>query len=236
MKVHLTSLMSTKLNPKESVKKFFSETASSYDKVVNYTTLGRDKVWKKEILKKIKGDKILDLACGTGILTRMIAGKLPNARIIGVDITQSYLNVARGNSETFENISFINQDAESLIVEERFDCITSSYIPKYCNPKKLVRKCIEHLKSDGMIILHDFTCPKNKIVKKFWTLYFYFLQVVGVIIPEWKVAFRDLPKIICETDWVQEYTHEMKREGLSVDYKYHTFGCCAIVTARSSIA
>jgi len=42
----------------------------------------------------------LDLACGTGILTREIAEKFPNAKIVGIDITKSYLDVAKENSNS----------------------------------------------------------------------------------------------------------------------------------------
>ena len=67
--------------------------------VVSYGTLGKDKYWKRKILEQISdGDSFLDLACGTGILTREIAEKFPSAKIVGIDITKSYLDVAKKNS------------------------------------------------------------------------------------------------------------------------------------------
>ena len=80
---------------KNLVPKFFDETGTTYDGVVSYGTLGKDKYWKRKILEQISdGDSFLDLACGTGILTREIAEKFPSAKIVGIDITQSYLDVA----------------------------------------------------------------------------------------------------------------------------------------------
>ena len=131
---------------KNLVPKFFDETGSTYDSVVSYGTLGKDKYWKKEILRQISnGNSFLDLACGTGILTRKIAKKFPDAKIIGIDITKSYLDVAKQNSNSFDNISFILDDAEEFKLDSKFDCITASYLPKYCDPEILVKNCINHL-------------------------------------------------------------------------------------------
>ena len=100
---------------KNLVPKFFDQTGTTYDRVVSYGTLGKDRYWKREILRQISnGVSFLDLACGTGILTRKIAEKFPNAKIVGVDITKSYLDVAKQNSNSFDNISFILDDAEQL--------------------------------------------------------------------------------------------------------------------------
>jgi len=92
-------------SPKNLVPKFFDETAESYDKVVSRSTFGKDKYWKREIIRQITdGDSFLDLACGTGILTREIAKKFPNGKIIGIDITEGYLDVAKRNSKSFQSI------------------------------------------------------------------------------------------------------------------------------------
>jgi len=75
---------------KNLVPKFFDETGTTYDGVVSYGTLGKDRYWKKKILEQISdGSSFLDLACGTGILTRKIAEKFPKAKIVGIDITKS---------------------------------------------------------------------------------------------------------------------------------------------------
>ena len=100
---------------KELVPRFFDHTALTYDKIVNRTTFGKDKYWKREILKKIpQCTSILELACGTGILTEKISKNFPNAKIVGVDITQSYLDIAKKKLASNQNISFVKQDAEKL--------------------------------------------------------------------------------------------------------------------------
>ena len=216
---------------KNLVPKFFDQTGTTYDRVVSYGTLGKDRYWKREILRQISnGISFLDLACGTGILTRKIAEKFPNAKIVGVDITKSYLDVAKQNSNSFDNISFILDDAEQLRLDSKFDCITASYLPKYCDPEVLVRNCINHLNPGGKIIFHDFTYPKNLVIKLLWNFFFTFLRLAGYFIPSWKEALIVLPKLIRRTKWLDSYSDAMKKSGLKVSHQYLTYGASAILT------
>lgn len=224
--------METRL-PKDLVPCFFNDTSSTYDKISNYATFGKDKYWKEKIIEKIRNaNSILDLACGTGILTRKIALNFPNSTIIGVDITKSYLDVAKKNSSSYSNISFIHQDAEKLDMEQRFDCICSSYIPKYCNAETLIDKCIQHLNPYGKIILHDFVYPKNFPINYLWNLYFPLLQLTGYFIPSWKEAFKKLPYIIKTTNWVDDFTYHFEKNGFEVKFESLTWNTSGILEAQ----
>lgn len=224
--------MNQNLHPREYVSKFFAHTAPSYDKIVFFLTFGRDRFWKHKILDHVFGNLILDLACGTGILTRLIAQKFPESHIVGIDVTESYLDIAKQNSKEFQKIDFLIQDAEALNLERKFDCITASYLPKYCDAKIIVKKCIKHLVPGGIVILHDFTYPKNSFIQSLWNLYFHSLKIVGCIIPNWKDALFELPKIIRSSNWAQDYTSELEKNGFQVDSKYYTFGASYIIFAR----
>ena len=216
---------------KNLVPKFFDKTGTTYDGVVSYGTLGKDRYWKKKILEQISdGSSFLDLACGTGILTREIAEKFPSAKIVGIDITKSYLNVAKQNSNSFDNISFILDDAEEFKLDLKFDYITASYLPKYCDPEILVKNCITHLKPGGKIIFHDFTYPKNLAVRGLWNFFLTFLRLMGCFIPSWKDALIGLPKLIRSTKWLHNYSDVMKKSGLKVSSQYLTYGAVAILT------
>ena len=172
----------------------------------------------------------MDLACGTGILTREIAKKFPSANIVGIDITKSYLDVAKENSNSFDNISFILDDAEEFKLDSKFDCITASYLPKYCDPEILVKNCINHLKPGGKIVFHDFVYPKNPVVRGLWNFFLTFLRLIGCFIPSWKDALIGLPKLIRRTKWLQSYSDAMKKSGLKVSSQYLTYGTSAILT------
>ena len=216
---------------KNLVPKFFDETGTTYDGVVSYGTLGKDRYWKSKMLEQISdGSSFLDLACGTGILTREIAEKFPSAEIVGLDITKSYLDVAKMNSNSFDNILFILDDAEKFKLDSKFDCITGSYLPKYCDPEILVKNCVAYLKPGGKIIFHDFTYPKNPAVRGLWNFFLTFLRLVGCFIPSWKDALIGLPKLIRRTKWLDSYSDVMKKSGLKVSHQYLTYGASAILT------
>lgn len=219
-----------KENPKSLVPKFFSNTANSYDKIVSWTTFGKDGFWKRKILEQLSVEKtVLDLACGTGILTKQIARTLPCAEIVGVDITQGYLEKAKEKLISHQNISFVNQDAEKLNLGKKFACITASYLPKYCTPDILIKNCLNHLDLGGKIILHDFTYPKTCLVRKMWDFYFKLLNLVGFFIPNWKQVFVDLPNLIRTSNWVQEYEETMKKYGLKIYKQNLTWGSSTIL-------
>jgi len=227
--------MSSK-NPKDLVSEFFTNTANSYDKIVYWTTFGKDNTWKNKILEQLSSEKmVLDLACGTGILTKQIADKIPQSTIIGLDITENYIEKAKEKLKWYQNISFVNQDAEKLNLGRKFDCITASYLPKYCISDVLVKNCIEHLNIGGKIILHDFTYPKNRFVRKMWNFYFNILYLVGFFVPDWKKVFVSLPHLIRTTDWVTEYEKTMKNNGLKVYKQDLTFGTSAIIVGTKII-
>jgi demethylmenaquinone methyltransferase/2-methoxy-6-polyprenyl-1,4-benzoquinol methylase len=217
-------------SPKNLVPKFFSNTATTYDKIAAWATFGKDRYWKKEILRQIpKADSYLDLACGTGILTRKIAEQFPLAKIVGVDISENYLNVAKKNSKSYQNISFVLQDAEELSLPAKFGCVVSSYIPKYCDAGILVGACLAHLNDGGKIILHDFIYPKNKPVQKFWKMHFAILRLAGLFLPSWKDAFSELPNLIKASRWLDDCESELKKRGLAVTKQYLTCGTSAIL-------
>ena len=215
---------------KDLVPKFFGKTASTYDTVARWATLGKDEYWKKQILNQIpNGESFLDLACGTGILTRKIAKKFPNAKIIGIDITKGYLTIAKKNSSSYKNISFLHQDAEKLHLESKFDWIISSYLPKYCNPEILLKNCIDHLKPGGSIIFHDFIFPKNKFVQKIWNTHFVILRFLGKFFPSWKEAFTELPELIRSSSWLRDYENIMRKNGLQITSHFLTWNTVAIL-------
>lgn len=219
-----------KKNPKDLVPTFFNNTSNSYDEIVKWTTFGKDSFWKHKILDQLSNEKtVLDLACGTGILTRHIAEKLPHAKIMGVDITKNYLEKAQEKLILYQNISFVNQDAEKLNLGEKFDCITASYLPKYCIADVLVKNCIEHLNVGGKIILHDFMYPKNRLIRKMWNFYFKLLFLAGFFIPNWKQVFIDLPILIRNTNWVRDYEETMKNCGMKTSKQELTWGSSAIL-------
>ena len=108
----------------------------------------------------------------------------------------------------------------------------ASYLPKYCDPTILVKRCIKHLKPEGKIIFHDFTYPKNRFVRTFWEIYLVLLNFVGYFVPSWKEAFVNLPRVIKSSKWIRFYENELKKNGFDVKSINLTWNSSAILVAK----
>ena len=207
--------------------------------MVNVATFGCDRSWKRKILTKVPpaSTRVLDLACGTGIVTFAIARRYPNCHVIGVDVTKEYLDVARAKAERerIKNVEFIHKRAEDAIIDEPFDCVTASYLPKYADLKTLTRNIKAMLKEDGAVVMHDFTYPPNRLVASLWELYFKLLQTAGrLIFPKWGIIYDELPLIVRETTWLPDLVSCLQQNGFhKIMIERLIVGSAAIVTARN---
>jgi len=224
----------------ELVHRFFSGTGTTYDWIVNLCTLGADIWWKKRILEKIPKEStcILDQGCGTGILTFQIARKFPHGRVVGVELRDEYLDIARekGKMLKFGNVEFILGRAEDVLLEENFDCVTSSYLAKYVELERLIRNLKKMLRNGGILVMHDFTYPRNRAVAGVWEFYFRLLQTAGDWkYPQWREVYHSLPGFLREANWVPELIRILRQNAFSeIHTRSLTFGTSAIVTARKA--
>ena len=73
---------------------------------------------------------ILDVCCGTGILTQLVSNKFPSANICGIDFSSGMLNVAK---ERFKNKNYIFHNFDLLdkekinSIDDKFDLVVSSF-------------------------------------------------------------------------------------------------------------
>lgn len=220
----------------ELVEHFFTGTGHSYDLVVRTCTLGLDSYWKRRLLAKVPpATAILDLACGTGIVTFALAQRNPGARIVGVDVTADYLQVARAKAQQFDvNAEFIHANAETVQLQGIFDCITSSYIPKYVDANILLSNISPHLKTGGVIVLHDFAYPSHPLARAIWHVYNRGLNFLGRrLFPEWRVVFdNNLTELIVRSKWWEEFALALHAQGYkNIEIERLTLGSAAIISA-----
>jgi demethylmenaquinone methyltransferase/2-methoxy-6-polyprenyl-1,4-benzoquinol methylase len=228
-------------NPRvELVNRFFEGTGKSYDHLVNFSTLGLDWWWKKKILEKIPEGavRIMDQACGTGILTLQIVHRFPDARVVGVELRDEYLKIAieKARARKLSQVEFILGRAEDVLLQESFDCVTSSYLAKYAELGVLVPNIRKMLSAGGVLIMHDFTYPPPGSFARLWRSYFTLLQKVGSwIVPQWKTVFYELPAFLRETEWVAELARCLQENSFAdIHVQSLTLGTSAIVTARKA--
>jgi len=225
------------MTQEEYIKAFFTDTGTSYDTVVALFTFGIDRLWKKKIIQKLTAPKrILDLACGTGILTTMIAKQYPESEVVAIDISPRYLEVAwrKAFKNKIKNISFILSAAEDFKSAEPFDVVTASYLAKYAKLDPLIHNLSQMINPGGVILFHDFTYPKERFHQLLFAGYFKVIPVIGGwFFPKWKDVLQQLPNLIQETTWVRELTTLLSREGFDqIKVESLTMEGSAIVSAR----
>jgi ubiquinone/menaquinone biosynthesis C-methylase UbiE len=119
------------------------------------------------------GQHILDLACGTGLLTFLEADAVgPSGQVIGVDVTPSMLGVAnfkkRKAGDQYSNVTYLKGDVLQLeeieaLRGKAFDIITvASALVLFPDPKVAIEHWSQFLKPGGFIAL-DATHPRNLV-------------------------------------------------------------------------
>lgn len=209
-----------------SARRFFtSGTAPGYDFVSLVATFGRDRAWKRKIVEIARpGDNILDLACGTGILSSTLASK--GASVTGLDLTSEYLAISRKNPAC-------QGTAEVLPFRDGiFDAVVSSYLAKYVDLRLAAGECRRVLKPGGIAVFHDFACPKGAM-RDIWRAHFAILKVAGVFSKPWRPVFAELDDVICRSQWIEKAFEAMREVGFKdVSTSYQTLGTSAIVGGR----
>lgn len=222
----------------ELVQRFFAGTGNSYDHMVHVATLGIDRLWKRRIVDLIprNAKRILDLACGTGISTLAIAARFPHSEIVGVELREEYLAVAREKIERLKikNVSLVLSRAEDYLPNARFDCVTSSYLAKYADLGVLTRNTQQLLNPQGLMLMHDFTFPPNAMLAGVWRMYFKAMQsLCPTFFPAWREIYFGLPSVIENSRWLTELTSAAnKNDFRDVTMEYLTVYGSAIITAR----
>lgn len=87
--------------------------------------------WARELIEKLDltgSEDVLDLGCGDGNVTAEIAELLSNGSVVGVDNSESMIDLATKNhlSNLYQNLSFKVMDASSISFDRRFDVVFSN--------------------------------------------------------------------------------------------------------------
>jgi demethylmenaquinone methyltransferase/2-methoxy-6-polyprenyl-1,4-benzoquinol methylase len=204
----------------EIAHRFFSGTGFSYDLVASLCTFGFDFWWKRRMLCAVPPHpaRILDQASGTGILTFQLARKFPRCRVIGVELREEYLSIARMKARALKvtNVEFLLGRAEDIVLQSGLDCITSSYLAKYAELGPLVSHAKKMLRPGGVLIMHDFTYPSGGFFLRLWKFYFRILWSIGArVFPEWKTAFAELPALLQSSGWIDDLVSCLKENGFT---------------------
>ena len=219
------------------VERFFSGTGPTYDLVVRLATLGIDPRWKRTIIDYIPegATRVLDLACGTGILTLEIARRFPEARVVGVELREEYLSFARKKvaSHGVRNVELVHSAAEDYHSHAPFDAVVSSYLAKYAELDRLTRHTAAMLRPGGLVLMHDFTYPTSRALVTTWRAYLGLLRIAGTpLLPAWREIFAGLASVIERTRWTDELIGALEAGDFQkIQMRYLTARGSAIVSA-----
>ena len=104
-------------------------------------------------ISRIKtGDIVLDLACGTGVVTKKISSKIgTSGKVVGIDISPGSIEIAK-KWNTKKNVKFVVADVEKMKFVEEFDAVTCQYgLMFFPNVQLVLRKVRKFLKKGGRI-------------------------------------------------------------------------------------
>jgi len=102
-------------------------------------------------------DTILDIACGTGEFERLLLAEYSSQRIVGVDISDKMLAIAKQKFSAYPQVSFQIASASNLPFDnDSFDVIVSANAFHYFDdPLAALKEMRRVLKPDGKVIILD---------------------------------------------------------------------------------
>jgi malonyl-CoA O-methyltransferase len=119
---------------------------------------------------------ILDLGCGTGILTDRLQQRYPRAGLVGVDLAMPMVQAARRRSRPRwlfrpgrPRVRFVNAAAEALpFADGSFDLIASSLVLQWCDPEAVFRECRRVLRPGGLLVFTSFGPDTLRELRSAW--------------------------------------------------------------------
>ncbi|MCS5589292.1 MAG: bifunctional demethylmenaquinone methyltransferase/2-methoxy-6-polyprenyl-1,4-benzoquinol methylase UbiE [Candidatus Thioglobus sp.] len=161
------------------VKGVFDSVASNYDLMNDVMSLGTHRLWKNYTIASSnvsKGDKVLDIAGGTGDLAIKFRKKVGDSgKVILSDINGSMLEEGRKNliNHGIIDVDFIQANAESLPFEDNtFDCVSIAFGLRNVTHKNTALKQMHRvLKKGGSLLVLEFSKVENEMLEKIYDAY-----------------------------------------------------------------
>ena len=146
-------------------ERHFAEAASRYDLATRMMSLGRDAAWKRALvgaLPSLPHLVCVDLACGTGDVAFLLAGRYPGGVITGVDLSAPMLAIARERNR-FTNVRFERGDLCDLpFPDGSADVVTGSYALRNApDLRKAIAEVHRVLSPGGVAAFLDFSNPES---------------------------------------------------------------------------
>lgn len=225
----------------EQVELMFDNIAHSYDLLNHLLSFGIDKHWRRAALRSLKPytpKHMLDMATGTGDFALLAKKMLEPETLLGADLSEGMLAVARKKAEGIEGLSFEKHDCMQLALEDnRFDAATVAYgVRNFPDLEKGLSELLRVLKPGGRLVIIELTSPKSFPMKQlFWLYSHIFMPLVGKIISRDSKAYAYLPATMEAFPQGEVMQEILKKVGYTdVKFKRFTFGLSTLYTAGKS--
>lgn len=148
------------------VSSVFSSVAENYDLMNDLMSFGVHRLWKRfavAIACVRAGQRVLDLAGGTGDLTRQFVGRVgATGSVTLADINADMLDVGRRrlvDSGVLKRVAYVQADAESLpFASNRFDLISIAFGLRNVTAKgRALESMLRVLRPGGQVVILEFS-------------------------------------------------------------------------------
>ncbi len=174
------------------VANVFHSVASRYDLMNDLMSAGIHRVWKRftiEVSAVRPGDRVLDIAGGTGDLTARFSRLVgAEGEVVLADINDSMLQVGRDkliDSGFHGNIEYVQANAERLpFPDNHFDIVSIAFgLRNVTDKETALQSMLQVLKPGGRLLILEFSKPGNELLSSAYDTYsFKILPVLGKLV------------------------------------------------------
>jgi len=190
----------------DKVAEVFHSVASKYDLMNDLMSAGIHRLWKRVTIEMSgvrRGNKVLDIAGGTGDLTAKFSRIVgPEGAVVLADINDSMLKVGRDrliDRGVINNVTFSQADAQYLpFPDNTFDVITIAFGLRNVTDKELaLGSMLRVLKPGGRLLVLEFSKPGNPLLSKVYDTYsFSILPKLGKLFADDAQSYQYLAESI----------------------------------------
>ncbi|WP_083527996.1 demethylmenaquinone methyltransferase [Curtobacterium ammoniigenes] len=222
----------------EQVAAMFDDVAARYDVTNDILSAGNAGLWRVATVRAIDpqpGEKVLDIAAGTGTSSAAIAKR--GATVTALDLSEGMLEVGRSRHPEIE---FVHGDAESLpFPDDTFDAVTISFGLRNVNdPIQALAEMVRVLKPGGRLVVCEFSTPPLALLRMTYTTYLQrVLPSVAKLASSNPAAYSYLAESIAAWPEQQVLSQWLRGVGFTmVAYRNLTAGIVALHRGRKPVA
>ena len=227
---------------KEQVEQMFDNIAPTYDRLNHILSFNIEKLWRKRVvrlLSKSHPSRVMDMATGTGDLAIAMARRMKQLHILGVDLSEEMLAVARQKIERegfSDRIKVRKGDAENItfVESESMDAATVAFgVRNFENLEGGLTEIYRTLRKGGKLIVLEFSIPRNRLVRWVYAQYSHrLLPRIGAMLSKDRQAYDYLPDSVEEFPSPERFAQILRGVGFSdIKARSQSFGIAHIYEA-----